>query len=144
MIDDPSRLMEATWGLLRIGYPAPDGFLRGGMFDWRTSGQQVEQLPTVSVHDIAGQLDGLHVLDVRQPDEWTAGHAPGAQFITGAELPSRLDEVPRDRAVLVVCGSGYRSGVAASLLRRDGRDDVVNLLGGMAAWKAADLPLAND
>lgn len=144
VIDDPSRLMEATWGLLRIGYPPPEGFLRGGMFAWRTSGRQVERLPTVSVHDIPDRLDGLHVLDVRQPDEWAAGHAPGAQFITGAELPSRLDEVPRDRTVLTVCGSGYRSGVAASLLRRQGHGDVINLLGGMAAWQAADLPLTDD
>lgn len=144
VIDEPSRLMEATWGLLRIGYPVPAGYLRGGMFDWRISGREVAQLPTASVHDISGRLDEYHVLDVRQPDEWADGHAPDAQFITGAELPSRLDEVPRERTVLVVCGSGYRSGVAASLLRRDGRDDVVNLLGGMAAWKAADLPLTDD
>lgn len=144
VIDDTTRLMEATWGLLRIGYPAPEGFLRGGMFDWRTSGRPVEQLPTVSVHEVAPRLDDFHVLDVRQPDEWADGHAPDAQFITGAELPTRLDEVPRDRSVLVVCGSGYRSGVAASLLQRAGHGDVTNLLGGMAAWRAADLPLTDD
>lgn len=140
VLDDPAGLMEATWGLLRIGYPGPDGYLRGGMFDWRTSGRDVERLPTVSVHDVAGRLDDYHVLDVRQPAEWADGHAPHAQFITGAELPSRLDEVPRDRTVLVVCGSGYRSSVAASLLHRNGHRDVVNLLGGMTAWTAADLP----
>lgn len=141
VIEDPSRLMDATWSFLRIGYPPPAGYLRGGMFDWRTSGRQMDRLPTVTVHDIAGQLDAYHILDVRQPAEWTAGHAPDTQFITGAELPSRLDEVPSDRTVLTVCGSGYRSSVAASLLRRQGHPDVVNLLGGMTAWTAADLPL---
>jgi hydroxyacylglutathione hydrolase len=144
VMDDETRLMEATWELLRIGYPRPDGYLRDGMFDWRTSGREIERLETVTVHDVAERLDDLHILDVRQPDEWASGHAPGAQFITGAELPSRVDEVPRDRTVLVVCGSGFRSGVSASLLRREGHDDVINLLGGMTAWTAADLPLTSD
>lgn len=144
VIDDESRLMEAVWGLLRIGYPRPVGYLRGGMFEWRTSGQPVEGLATASVQDVADRLRELHVLDVRQPDEWAAGHAPDAQFITGAELPERIDEVPRDRTVLVVCGSGYRSGVIASLLLRDGREHVVNLLGGMTAWEAAGLPVTDD
>ena len=84
------------------------------------------------------------MLDVRQPDEWASGHAPGAQFITGARLPDRHDEVPRDRTVLTVCGSGYRSSVAASYLLRAGYDDVVNLLGGMTAWDVAGLPTERD
>ncbi|CAN5146666.1 hypothetical protein BH20ACT9_BH20ACT9_07260 [soil metagenome] len=68
------------------------------------------------------------------------GHPPGAQLITGAEIGDRLDEVPTDRDVLVVCGSGYRSSVAASALQRHRHPGVANLLGGMTAWQAADLP----
>lgn len=64
--------------------------------------------------------------------------------LTWAELPSRLDEVPRDASVLVVCGSGFRSGVASALLQREGHVDITNLLGGMAAWKAAGLPTTTD
>lgn len=140
VLDDDSRLLEATWELLRIGYPPPAGYLRGGMRSWRTSGRAIRGLPTVSVHDVADELERYHVLDVRQPAEWVAGHASGAQFVTGAELTRRVDEIPRDRPVLVVCGSGYRSSVAASYLRRAGHDDVVNLAGGMTAWSAAGLP----
>lgn len=141
VLDDEARLVEATWELLRIGYPRPDGYLRGGMRTWRTSGRTVATLPTVSVDEISDDLDHYHVLDVRQPAEWAAGHAPDAQFVTGAELTDRHAEVPRDRTVLTVCGSGYRSSVAASYLRRAGHDDVVNLAGGMTAWRAAGLPI---
>ena len=55
-----------------------------------------------------------------------------------------MTEVPRDRPVAVVCGSGYRASIAASFLKRDGYEDVANVLGGMTAWKAAGLPTVKD
>ena len=140
--EDDQDLVEVAWSLLRIGYPVPEGHLRGGMMAWRTSGREVAQLPTVDATTV--DPDAFVVLDVRQPDEWTAGHAPEAVHITGAELPRRIEEVPRDGDVLVVCGSGYRSTVAASLLRRHGHDRITNLTGGMAAWRAAGLPTTTD
>jgi hydroxyacylglutathione hydrolase len=142
VLDDARDLMDATWQLLRIGYPAPLGWLAGGMHAYRVTGRQIASLSTVTVEDISERLDEIHLLDVRQPAEWSAFHAPDAQFITGAELPDRIDEVPRDREVVVTCGSGFRSSVAASLLLREGHPRVANLLGGMTAWRAADLPLS--
>lgn len=150
VLDDPGQLAAATWHLLRIGYPPPAGWLAGGMFAWRTDGQPLARLEQTSVHELADRLeraasaggpagDRLAVLDVRQPAEHSGGHIDGATFITGAELPDRLDEVP-DGPLAVVCGSGYRSSVAASFLAAAGRRDVVNVLGGMAAWMAAGLP----
>jgi hydroxyacylglutathione hydrolase len=141
VLDEPSELMEATWELLRIGYDRPVGWLAGGMFAYRTTGRPLGRLPTMSVEEAAERMGEFELLDVRQPGEWSAFHAPDARFITGADLPDRLDEVPRDRPVLAACGSGYRSSVAASLLARDGHDNVANLIGGMAAWKNAGLPL---
>jgi hydroxyacylglutathione hydrolase len=61
-------------------------------------------------------------------------------FVTGAELPARLDEVPAG-AVAVICGSGFRSSVAASLLQARGHGDVSSVLGGMSAWQAENLPI---
>jgi len=80
-------------------------------------------------------------LDVRQPGEWNAGHIEGAMHITGAELPRRIDEVPKDRPVATICGSGFRSSVSASLLMHHGHKQVANVLGGMTAWKAAGMPV---
>lgn len=142
VVDSEADLDAVTWGLLRTGYPRPVGWLAGGMQAWRSAALGVDTLPVVTPADVCEQLEKYHVLDVRQPDEWAAGHAPGAQHITGAELPARLDEVPDDRPVLVVCGSGYRSTVAAGLLRHHGNDCVINLSGGWAAWTAAGLPRA--
>lgn len=63
----------------------------------------------------------------------------GAIHISGGELPDRIG-VPRDRPVAVICGSGYRSSVVSSLLKRAGREEIFNVLGGMGAWKRAGLP----
>ncbi|MEX2620819.1 MAG: MBL fold metallo-hydrolase [Egibacteraceae bacterium] len=138
VLDSPDQLPEVTWHLLRIGYPPPAGWLAGGMFAWRTAARNLARLPQVSVHELAGRLGDIGVLDVRQPAEWAAGHIEGAVFITGAELPARFDEVP-EGPLAVICGSGYRSSVAASIIARTGRD-VVNVLGGMSAWTTAHLP----
>ena len=137
VLDRPDDLWEATWQLLRIGYDLPIGWLSGGMYAWRTAAKALETTPQVTVRELKDRLNEFNVLDVRQPSEWADGHIPGAQFITGAELPSRLDEVPDDRPLIVVCGSGYRSSASGSFLAHRGNDRVVNLIGGMGAWNTA-------
>ena len=140
VLDDPDGLWQATWELLRIGYPPPAGWLAGGMFAWRTDARPLERLEQITARELADHLGEVTVLDVRQPAEWADGHIDGATFITGGELPARLDDVPTG-PLAVICGSGFRSSVSASLLAHHGRGEVVNVLGGMAAWKAADLPV---
>lgn len=142
VLDRPDDLWEASWQLLRIGYPPPRGWLCGGMTAWRTAACPVDTTPQITVHELKARLDRgeISLLDVRQPDEWHAGHVPGASWITGAELPDRLDEVPDTGPLAVTCGSGYRSSVAASLLTQHGHRNVVNVTGGMAAWNNASYP----
>ena len=142
VLDSPEQLLEVTWHLLRTGFDPPAGWLAGGMFAWRTSGRPHARLEQMSVQELSSlPVDQRPaVLDVRQPAEWAGGSVPGAIFITGGELPERLDEVP-DGPIAVICGSGYRSSVAGSLLQRRGNDHVVSVLGGMSAWTAADLPV---
>ena len=78
-----------------------------------------------------------YLLDVREPDEWTAGHAPGAHHVPMMEIPARMAEVPTDREVVVVCRSGGRSGQVVSYLMGNGWDNVRNLDGGMKSWAAS-------
>ncbi|HEX6311105.1 MAG TPA: MBL fold metallo-hydrolase [Acidimicrobiia bacterium] len=146
VLDDPADLWTAAWDLLRIGYELPAGWLAGGMFAWRTSARDVEFLPQITVHELRARLERgeVRLLDVRQPAEWAAGHVAGAVFVTGAELPERLDDVPAGGPLAVACGSGYRSSVAASLLARHGHGRVVNVLGGMSAWQSAGYSLTDD
>lgn len=145
VLDRAEDLMEATWDLLRIGYRPPVGWLADGMSGWRTSAQEVARLDQVSVLELRRLLDegAVGLVDVRQPAEWADGHVEGAVFITGGELPTRLDEVPDGRPVAVMCGSGFRSVVASSLLRATGRVQVVSVVGGMDAWRAAGLPIVS-
>lgn len=83
---------------------------------------------------------GAVLLDVREPDEWEAGHAPGAVHVPLGELGDRLDQLPRDRQIVCVCHLGGRSEKAAIAMARLGYD-VANLVGGMEAWSAAGLPV---
>ncbi len=81
--------------------------------------------------------DDIYLLDVREPDEWAAGHAPGAHHVPMMEIPARTAEVPADVEVVVVCRSGGRSGQVVSYLMGNGWDNVRNLDGGMQSWAAA-------
>jgi hydroxyacylglutathione hydrolase len=114
---------------------------------WETGGYPLTTLSTSSVHDLHRQLKSgqkVTVLDVRTEGEWNAGHIEGAIHIHGGKLQERFAEVPRDKPVAVVCGSGYRASIAASFLQREKYDDVSNVIGGMSAWKAASLPVTTD
>ena len=100
-------------------------------------------IPTVAISGVPDPLpDGLHVLDVREPEEWRAGHIDGALHIPLRDLPGRLSDVP-DGQTLVVCKVGGRSSQAAAYLLRQGHD-VVNLDGGMLDWEGAGRPMVSE
>ena len=83
------------------------------------------------------------LLDVREPDEWRAGHAPGARHVPLGNLKHSLGSMPRDRRIVVTCRSGGRSARATALLTHTGYQ-AVNLTGGMRAWASAGLPVETD
>jgi rhodanese-related sulfurtransferase len=103
-----------------------------------------DDIPSVTVED-AHELvaDGALLLDVREIEEWTEGHAPSAVLIPMSELGGRVGELPTDRAIVAVCRSGARSAAVTAALH-DAGFDVVNLEGGMRAWAAADFPVVDD
>jgi rhodanese-related sulfurtransferase len=82
------------------------------------------------------------VLDVREPEEYAHGHVPGATNLPQAELATRLEEVPRDRPVFVICQGGMRSRRSAQFLRQMEIVQVANVQGGTEAWRTAGKPLA--
>lgn len=108
---------------------------------------RVAQAPTGGADEVSpGEArerlqQGSVLVDVREPAEWTSGHAPGAVHIPLGQLPARLGELPRDRELITVCRSGHRSAQAATLLRGAGYGRVRNLKGGMSAWAAGGLPV---
>lgn len=83
---------------------------------------------------------GAFILDVRQPEEWADYHVPGSTLIPLGELSARVNEVPRDKEVVVICRSGNRSATGRDVLRAAGFDQVTSLRGGLTKWKAEGLP----
>lgn len=95
----------------------------------------------VSAVEAAALVDrGAVLVDVREPHEWRAGHAPKARHVPLAQLPHRANELPTGREIVTICRSGGRSARAAAILARSGRQ-VSNVAGGMHAWRRADLPV---
>ena len=96
----------------------------------------------VSVGDLKAATEPNRlILDVRQPEEFTQGHVPGAKLIPLGELGTRLSDVPNDAPIYVICRSGNRSKTASSLLVKNGKADVRNVEGGTLAWQAAGYPV---
>jgi rhodanese-related sulfurtransferase len=98
-----------------------------------------DEVPTVTLADLRA---GVLLLDVREDDEWDAGHAPDAVHLPMGEVVARLAEIPRDADVVVVCRSGQRSAAVTGYLVQGGWN-ARNLAGGMIAWHAAARPLTS-
>lgn len=142
VLDDPSNMDAVVTHLIRVGFDDIRGYLEDGIGAWENAGYEIARLETISVQELASRLREANsgtpfVLDVRTEREWKSGHVPGAHHIHGGLLRDRVQEVPRDRPVTVICGSGYRASIAASFLKREGYTEVSNVLGGMSAWNNA-------
>ena len=98
-------------------------------------------IPAVTSAEVG---EGAYLLDVREDDEWAAGHAPGAHHVPMMDIPVRMAEVPQDGDVVVVCRMGARSAQVVAYLRGNGWDNVVNLDGGMEDWAASGRPLVSE
>ncbi len=99
-----------------------------------------ESLKTISVTELAA---GKHyIVDVRTSQEWEAGHIKGAQHLELSKFKQTIDQIPKDREIALICGGGNRSSVAASVLKKNGYPHVVNVRGGMSAWKQAGLDVS--
>ena len=94
-------------------------------------------MPEVDATEAIGLVaDGTLLIDVREQDEWDAGHAPDARLVPLSQLQERVGELPENTRMLIVCHSGMRSMRATAFLRAEGLD-AVNVIGGMVAWSAA-------
>jgi rhodanese-related sulfurtransferase len=97
-------------------------------------------VPEIDIHELARvRAEGACLIDVREPDEYTAAHVPGATLIPLATVPDHLDQVPADGRVYVICAKGGRSLRAAEFYRLQGID-AVNVAGGTTAWVDAGQP----
>jgi hydroxyacylglutathione hydrolase len=135
--------LAAAVGIRRLA-----GFLHGGMTSWRQERREVQRTEQVSIDDLPARADAepeLQIVDVREHDEFTAGHIPGSVFAVWHDITAIPDELDGGRPIAVVCASGQRAATAASLLQRFGAERVIHVVdGGVPAWARLGHPLQTD
>ena len=120
------------------------GFLEGGMTAWRTEDRAVSRIELIDPDELAARVEGPGpplILDVRNGAEYAGEHIPGSLHIPYGDLASRCGELPRDRPIAAICRGGKRSGLAASILQREGFSDVVHVGKGVGVWRDGGHPV---
>ena len=138
---------ESALRLGRIGLDHVAGYLEGGPAALVERPDLVVSLPRITaltLSEILADGEPPLVLDVRTPREWQRKRIQGSLNIPLNRLSERIDEVPRDRGIVVGCASGYRSSIGASLLLKRGFREISDLVGGMNAWRASQLEMASN
>lgn len=141
--DAEARVDEAVRDLAMIGLDRVAGWFEATAVDhWAASGKPLAAVEQMDVDTLRERMrEGeVHVVDVRGQTEWEAGHLPGVENIPAGYITDRLDEIPRDKPVVLHCQGGGRSAIAASVLEAKGFENVINLRGGYAAWLQAGYP----
>ena len=134
------QAQQASVWLKRVGLDRATAFLDGGMFAWAAGGlpiERVEQLSADRLHSIATQGGGIVLVDVRAPREYEQVRIDGAINIPVADLRTRFRELDKGKEVALMCSTGHRSSLGASLLQQRGFQKVYNVAGGMTGFSAA-------
>ena len=145
VVEGRDQLQDAVRALVRIGYDAIPGYLRVGMDMWYRAGAPVETTQLTTPQQVKAWIDAgkdLTLVDVRNIHELRSGAISGSKLIHIGSVEARMDEIPRDRPVVIYCSSGYRGGMGAGLLLKNGYTNVWNMLGGTNAWKALGYPMS--
>jgi hydroxyacylglutathione hydrolase len=141
--ESDDAIQSVLGDLCKIGMMNVAGYFGSDIVaEWKSRRGSVAKVPQLEISQLARQNGegDLQIIDVRNPDEWSHGHLPGAHHIPLASLPDRTGEIDATRPVVMQCGGGTRSAIAASLLMARGISNVANLIGGYDAWIAQGLP----
>lgn len=145
IVAEPGREEESLMRCARVGYDNIVGYLAGGFETWRAAGLPTESFGRIAPRDLNALMatdSRPIVIDVRRDAERAAKHIPGAEFITLSRLEDYASSIAADgRPVVVHCAGGYRSAMAASILKRAGVAGVRDMQGGLAAWESEGLPM---
>ena len=118
-----------------VGIRRLAGFLGGGMTSWRQEKRPVERIERLPLSELPERAGDVQILDVRERSEWEEGHIPGSAFVPWHDIEAVPDGLDPERPIAVVCASGQRAAVAASLVKRRGGEHVIHVIdGGVPAW----------
>lgn len=133
---------EAVTRLSRVGYDNTLGYLEGGIEAWKAAGKDIETLESISAEEFANRVKStdVNILDVRKDGEYQSKHLENAQHFSLDAINENMNEVDKDKTYHIHCAGGYRSVIAASILKARGYDKLVDVAGGFGAIKKTDLP----
>jgi hydroxyacylglutathione hydrolase len=134
LVNDRGDDEESRRALARVGLDRIEGFLQKGVAAWTEAGMKIARTTQLSIEEVSARGSDAQILDVRSEKEWAGGHIEGATHIPLGELKDRMGELSADGEIITMCGSGYRSSLAASLLQANGFSRVASMNGGMTAW----------
>ncbi|MFI2744389.1 rhodanese-like domain-containing protein [Zhouia sp. PK063] len=132
---------EAVTRLSRVGYDNTLGYLEGGLENWIKAGKETDDLTSISAEEFEGAYtEDMHILDVRKPGEYLSEHLETAQSFPLDYINEHMNAIDKNKKYYVHCAGGYRSVIAASILKARGFDNLVDLAGGFGALKKTNLP----
>lgn len=137
LVTDEGKEEESVLRLARVGYENVKGFLKGGVEAWKASGGKLDTVSSLTPEEFARRVgEGKEkIVDVRKPGEFEAGHVKNALNLSLAELEKSAGNLDRSATYLVHCAGGYRSMIAASILKAHGIDHIYNIYGGFSKIK---------
>jgi hydroxyacylglutathione hydrolase len=141
LVADPGKEKESIVRLARVGFDKVEGYLEGGIASWAESGERVDMIIDIEPEELAMDIphdSNLEVIDVRKEGEYEAGHVKGAHNIPLDSLRdvATIANINDEHNLYIHCAGGYRSVIAASLLKREGYHNLRNVLGGYGKIKA--------
>jgi hydroxyacylglutathione hydrolase len=142
LVADEGKEKEAVLRLARVGYENVKGFLKGGMNSWKNAGKEFETVKSISAMDfVNGLKNSDNILDVRKQGEVDTGMIENAQHICLSKLQAELNLLDKNKHYYIHCAGGYRSMMAASILKQKGFNNITNIYGGMGKIKETGIKL---
>ena len=139
LIGDEDRIEEAITRLSRVGFDNTIGYLKGGFNSWIETSKETDTVETISATDLKTIVEHTPVFDVRKSAEYQSEHLPGAVNTSLSEINDHLSEYPENEKFYLHCAGGYRSMIAASILKSRGIHNLVDVQGGFKAIREAGL-----
>ena len=140
LVTDLGKEEEAMIRLSRIGYDGTIGYLEGGFDAWKNAGKQYDQVSRITPEEFEEKYAGIQPLfDVRKKSEFDSQHILGAINVPLNQINQHLAQFPKDQLFVLTCAGGYRSMIAASILKSRGWDNFVDVVGGFAGLSATNL-----
>lgn len=147
VVEDENEIDHVVRSLVRVGLDDIKAYLKPGIAGWIAKGEDFMDIPQVSVRFLEDMIDAgekMTLIDLRSDSEWNDGHIKGARHIYLGNLKDKTDKLAKkDDTIFCICGGGFRSSIACSILQKEGYEMVYNVMGGMGAWKAAGFPVTS-